>query len=207
MRPSDIAELLEHWTWEQAVKLYGLHGDGILTPLTKRRSDYSERRLREYFEERLADTEIDLTKVKASGLTLERLPENAPESLKELEENVRRSYKIAVLKFHEMKNASTVDDRRELNLAILLLFRDVISPGFQRLDYWREHGELMPATMILSDSEKISELETYTTEQLMRRKHTLRANISRDRKAGKEEKVKQWEKELEHVTKLLYGTS
>lgn len=117
-----------------------------------------------------------------------------PTAVKTLIERRNTARKARNFHFTLMQNSPTPADRAE-HLATVLE-EDKELEGLQaRIDHFYKHGQL--------PTEKPTTVELTSLDDLMRRKMTLRSNISKAKKAGKTEKQQQWESELQQVEEKL----
>ncbi len=194
----DLNQILNNWNYPEALDWYTRHGDGVLLPLLQTKTSFGEKRLKAH----LHQLKVDEPKLSfKKSFEKYDLPKTASQEAKDLDAQSRRWYKAQAANFAQLKVINDPHLRKALALNIVSCFRDKIIPAWQRLRAVREGREL-PVENSLEQSIAI-ELEQMNLKQLLQRRNSLRANISRDRKAKKMEKVERWQIELERVNQLL----
>jgi hypothetical protein len=126
-----------------------------------------------------------------------------PQQYQALDVKKGRLYNKAQYLKAQLDNATTDESRKVLALDIVKTWRE-IDAIWERLDYWHQHGQMMPET-----TPAAIDIDTATETDLIRHRNNLRSNVSKLKKRPKRANdLLQKQKELELVvTKLIekYG--
>lgn len=126
--------------------------------------------------------------------SLKKYETHADAAVRKLAAELKKSYRIKDNLFASLELLPTDAARKEAAFEILALAKE-IKECWEDLQYY----EIYKKFAVKNTEKPLNTNIVY----LMNRKKTLQANISRDKKR-KPEKVKDWEKELAEVEKMMY---
>lgn len=221
-----IANLIKHFHYENALTLYRQYGQSkaLLAMFERQETAFNEKKLVEFLKDLLSNFDEkpienikpiaqiiqagQVIQVKEQQKTAIQVSEtynlakyaNAPPEIQELVKEIKRSYRIKDSLFAQLELFADDLQRCEAALEILDLAKRIQEIWVILLHF--DKHKAMP--MVELATAKI-QVQFTDIGDLYKRKNTLIANISRDKKR-KPEKVPDWEKELEWVKQQINGT-
>ena len=207
-----IAHLIKHFHYENALTLYRQYGQSkaLLAMFERSETDFNAKKLVEFLKE-LSTTPSPTPDPSPTGEGSKTPPvggggaglydlskyATAPPEIQELVKEIKRSYRIKDSLFAQLELFADDLQRCEAALEILDLAERIQEIWVILLHF--DNHKAMPIVELGPAKIQVA----YTDiGDLYKRKATLIANISRDKKR-KPEKVKDWESELQEVLKKI----